>query len=542
MNNTTFLLVEQNKPLELTTIYDSSDAIAYIVVVIFWYSSCILFLLIMQMVPSAGVVEHSSKYSNALLNKSFREKTDNKQILEELADKEKRDKLWDIYFNRSQNMSKKRTRRESCSIRDIQRRLATIDQRDQDFNETVQLFHQRSSLAVQYTSSNRSKSPMEKRSDTRRHSWIDPRSFEEWRKTISNFTLDEKYPRAIQKLVFWIILLVNRSLFVKTAFVNESALQDEQVINNNLTLIEDATLAQTTSSGEIDTPSLSIDDVIELNVGGQKITTLRSTLTAVPSSKLARMFSKDNTEKHLPVDQQGAVFFDYNPIYFNYLLDQLRTIKRQPEKPEYQLQFQAPFIGSQLNFTHMLVDLGLTPDHFLSPREGAHINLTISSLAGWKECHRSAYNVPFDLSVLKKSCNGSQLLVACRPVDNKKILTLAGIGDMEDVLHPCLPKQCNANEKPKKKNKKLTCSGNHQCITQSKRGVGWYNANNQTWGFVRGSLSFMVNPCDASDLDSDYRLCWTSQPVAKQNAGDRCGNAQNLQNSIKWERLIYYTV
>ncbi|CAF3321232.1 unnamed protein product [Rotaria socialis] len=98
-------------------------------------------------------------------------------------------------------MSKKRTRRESCSIRDIQRRLATIDQRDQDFNETVQLFHQRSSLAVQYTSSNRSKSPMEKRSDTRRHSWIDPRSFEEWRKTISNFTLDEKYPRAIQKLV-----------------------------------------------------------------------------------------------------------------------------------------------------------------------------------------------------------------------------------------------------------------------------------------------------------------------------------------------------
>ncbi|CAF4618406.1 unnamed protein product, partial [Rotaria magnacalcarata] len=80
-------------------------------------------------------------------------------------------------------------------------------------------------------------------------------------------------------------------------------LQDEQVINNNLTLIEDATLAQTTSSGEIDTPSSSTDDVIELNVGGQKIATLRSTLTAVASSKLARMFSKDNTEKHLPVDQ-----------------------------------------------------------------------------------------------------------------------------------------------------------------------------------------------------------------------------------------------
>jgi hypothetical protein len=100
--------------------------------------------------------------------------------------------------------------------------------------------------------------------------------------------------------------------------------------------------------------------VIELNVGGQKITTLRSTLTIVPNSKLARMFSKDNPEKNLPMDKQGAVFFDYNPIYFNYLLDQLRAIKRMPEKPGYQLQFQAPYVSSQLNFTHMLIDLGLT--------------------------------------------------------------------------------------------------------------------------------------------------------------------------------------
>lgn len=144
---------------------------------------------------------------------------------------------------------------------------------------------------------------------------------------------------------------------------------------------------------------------------------------------------------------------------------------------------------------------------------------------------------------MKKSCNGSQLLVACRPVDNKKIFTLAGIGDIEDVLHPCLPKQCKFNETAKKNNnKKLVCSGGHQCITQAKRGVGWYNANNQTWGFVRGSLSFTVNPCDSSNLDSDYRLCWTSHKVKKQGTGDRCGSALNLQNSTKWERLIYYTI
>lgn len=90
------------------------------------------------------------------------------------------------------------------------------------------------------------------------------------------------------------------------------------------------------------------------------MTTLRSTLTVVPQSKLAGMFSKDNKMKNLPMDKQGAVFFDYNPLYFNYLLDQLRAIKRMPKTPGYQLQFQAPYMGSQMNFTHMLVDLGLT--------------------------------------------------------------------------------------------------------------------------------------------------------------------------------------
>ena len=107
-------------------------------------------------------------------------------------------------------------------------------------------------------------------------------------------------------------------------------------------------------------PSMLSDDVIELNVGGQKMTTLRSTLTVVPESKLAQMFSKDYPESQLHRDKQGAVFFDYSPIYFNFLLDQLRAIKRLPQKPGYQLQFQAPYANSQMNFTHMLVDLGLT--------------------------------------------------------------------------------------------------------------------------------------------------------------------------------------
>ena len=90
------------------------------------------------------------------------------------------------------------------------------------------------------------------------------------------------------------------------------------------------------------------------------MTTLRSTLTAVPNSKLSLMFSKEQDKKLLPSDKQGAVFFDYNPLYFSHLLDQLRDIKRMQDKSGYQLQIAAPFTNSRVNFTHMLVDLGLT--------------------------------------------------------------------------------------------------------------------------------------------------------------------------------------
>lgn len=100
--------------------------------------------------------------------------------------------------------------------------------------------------------------------------------------------------------------------------------------------------------------------MIELNVGGQKITTLRSTLTVIPNSKLAQMFTDKDLKRKLARDKDGAFFFDYNPMYFNFLIDQLRAIKRQPKRPGYQWEFQAPYINSQTNFTHMLVDFGLT--------------------------------------------------------------------------------------------------------------------------------------------------------------------------------------
>lgn len=156
------------------------------------------------------------------------------------------------------------------------------------------------------------------------------------------------------------LILFNQQILIRTAVINSNDLVNETLVDNGTT-IEETTIAEVEfTTSEIDTsPSIS-DEVIELNIGGQKMTTLRSTLTVIPQSKLAKMFSRKNSNENLRRDKQGAVFFDYNPMQFSYLLDQLRSLKRQPKQPLYQLQFQAPYSTSQMNFTHMLVDLGLT--------------------------------------------------------------------------------------------------------------------------------------------------------------------------------------
>jgi hypothetical protein len=75
------------------------------------------------------------------------------------------------------------------------------------------------------------------------------------------------------------------------------------------------------------------DDIINLNIGGQKMTTKRSTLCQVEGSLLASMFS-GRWEDGLERDQDGAVFLDFNPQHFGFILNYLR-VKRiaTPENP-----------------------------------------------------------------------------------------------------------------------------------------------------------------------------------------------------------------
>ena len=69
---------------------------------------------------------------------------------------------------------------------------------------------------------------------------------------------------------------------------------------------------------------VSDDDIINLNVGGKKMTTKRSTLCQVEGSLLASMFS-GRWEDSLARNEDGRIFFDFNPQYFVYILDYLRA-------------------------------------------------------------------------------------------------------------------------------------------------------------------------------------------------------------------------
>lgn len=123
--------------------------------------------------------------------------------LEELADKKRRDKLWDIYFNRSPNVdNNKVTRQEPCRIRQIQRRLATIDREDEDYNERVQFLNAHSTSDLKSHGMNRHKSLIENTINDRLHIWTDHRSFPVCRKSVDdNANSDDQSLQSIRHLV-----------------------------------------------------------------------------------------------------------------------------------------------------------------------------------------------------------------------------------------------------------------------------------------------------------------------------------------------------
>ena len=109
---------------------------------------------------------------------------------------------------------------------------------------------------------------------------------------------------------------------------------------------------------------VSDDDIVNLNVGGQKFTTTRATLCQVEGSLLATMFN-GRWEDRVKRDKDGVVFFDFNSEYFGWILDYLRAKKiSSPENPAVLAEVPK---NQMKNFNTLLEYLGLS-DEIVSTR------------------------------------------------------------------------------------------------------------------------------------------------------------------------------
>ncbi len=124
----------------------------------------------------------------------------------------------------------------------------------------------------------------------------------------------------------------------------------------------------TTSKRRMNAIEVSDDDLIYLNVGGQKLATTRSTLCQVEGSLIASMFNGHWDSNHKR-DKDGAVFLDYNPQYFVAILNYLRAktfatpkYPSLPRVPEAQIK----------DFKNFVQYLGLSNEIFPTEKFNLH--------------------------------------------------------------------------------------------------------------------------------------------------------------------------
>ncbi|CAF4789138.1 unnamed protein product, partial [Rotaria sp. Silwood2] len=186
--------------------YDVIGAISFIIVVLLWYSMGMVCMLCMQIKVRDETFEYYAKRRANILIETLRDQTHTKQILEELVDKQKRDKLWDIYLgttDNNNNNNDKLLRDETHRIRNIEKQLAVINQNRLIINE---------SLLSSSTSNNRINSDsqsiiipdlssMENRVRVRRRSSLDQQIIERWKTVVEQCKTHEQLPWTIQKLM-----------------------------------------------------------------------------------------------------------------------------------------------------------------------------------------------------------------------------------------------------------------------------------------------------------------------------------------------------
>ncbi|CAF3625167.1 unnamed protein product [Rotaria sordida] len=157
----------------------------------------------MQMETSDETLEESINSSTKLFVQNFRDQNNNKQILEELVNKQKRDKLWDIYLGTSGDMNDKIIRADIVRIRNIEKQLANMNEYHRNnSNQRINDDHFSTySSNLDEWSSVTDLSILSSRLRTRHRSSLDHKILEEWKMLADELKTHENWPWTIQKLI-----------------------------------------------------------------------------------------------------------------------------------------------------------------------------------------------------------------------------------------------------------------------------------------------------------------------------------------------------
>ncbi|CAF0931236.1 unnamed protein product [Adineta ricciae] len=163
-----------NSTIAGTNTYDTNGAILYIITILVWYSVGIILMLVMQMTSHSHEIEDSAKRRARFLIRNVNDHYNTKEILEELANKQNRDRLWNLYMD--MNSRNRLMRAENIRIRHIQKQLAIIKRNhhlthDVSFPSTGEKTHYRASRSV----------VSEPLTPTRRRSSFDQQILDHWK-------------------------------------------------------------------------------------------------------------------------------------------------------------------------------------------------------------------------------------------------------------------------------------------------------------------------------------------------------------------------
>lgn len=119
---------------------------------------------------------------------------------EELLDKDKRDKLWDIYLGASGELNDRATQAERLRIQHMERTLANMKEKNRDNQRSVRFMSDNRSLHSNLSSSAPNLLSMDGRLRVRRQLSRDQQLLEQWQAIMGDFRVNENWPWAIQRL------------------------------------------------------------------------------------------------------------------------------------------------------------------------------------------------------------------------------------------------------------------------------------------------------------------------------------------------------